>query len=77
MKQEQPHIIEAEYYPDGNQKRYYKKVEQPYPQVFQLIIGLCAVAIAMSGIAITFYSSQNQCYENYNQASQPGLHRSD
>jgi hypothetical protein len=45
MKQEQPHIIEAEYYPDGNQKRYYKKVEQPYPQVFQLIKGLYAFGL--------------------------------
>ncbi len=68
MKPEQPHIIEAEYYPDGNQKRYYKKVEQPYPQVFQLIISLCAIAIAMSSIAITFYLSQsNHCEQNYGQ----------
>lgn len=66
MNKEQPHIIEAEYYPDGTEKRYYKKVEQAYPQVFHFIIGLCAIAIAMSGIAITFYLSQsNQCQENY------------
>jgi hypothetical protein len=75
MKQKQPHTTEAEYYPDGTQKRYYTKVEQPYPQVFQLIVGLCLVAIALSGIAITFYLSQRSC-ENYNQATQPRLHRS-
>ena len=54
-----PYTTESEYYPDGTQKRYYHKVERPYPQMFELIVGLSLVAIAVSLITIIF--QQNQC----------------
>jgi hypothetical protein len=60
MNQEQPHIVEAEYYPDGTQKRYYKKVEQKFPQIFQLVIGLSAIAIALSALTITYNISNTR-----------------
>lgn len=69
-KNEQPHTIEAEYYPDGTQKRYYKKVEQPYPQVFQLVVGMSAIAISLCLLTITYQSSQSSyCQENHGDTS--------
>lgn len=70
MKQQQPHTVEAEYYPDGTEKRYYKKVEHPYPQVFQLVIGMSAIAISLCLLTITYQSSQsNHCRDNYGNIS--------
>jgi hypothetical protein len=66
-----PYTTESEYYPDGTQKRYYQKVEQPYPQVFQLIVGLSLVAIALCTLTITYQllEEPRQCDENYNQTT--------
>ncbi len=65
MKREQPYTTEAEYYPDGTQKRFYRKVEQPYPQVYQLIVGLSLVAIALCTLTITYQLSEpRQCDDN-------------
>lgn len=75
---QQPRIIEAEYYPDGNQKRYYS--EKAYPQFLQLIIGMSALIIAISTTTIMVQNNDSartsrftEC--SYQQKSQSGYQR--